>query len=218
MSEPSAVLIVVKSSGCPACTVLDQNWNTIELEIRQNFPQIVIHMLTVHGNLFFDPKVYPQDLRRCIYFFPSFILIPGTVWTRATKIMGPNNPVPLYGYARTFNIKYNNEGAPLFENQKILQEGLNIYNSGTLSNWIRGLLNSSFMYPNLSNLDKIIENYSINAITKFSKKDSPKKFVNNDIPEDTIYPRLSTSIRRTDPSLATKYITSTGYPIIFFKP
>lgn len=224
MTEPLAILMVVKAHGCPACTVLDQNWSKLELEIRQNFPNIVIHTLTLNNtqNLYFDPKIYPQDLRSCIYFFPSFILIPGTVWSRATRIMGANNPVSIQGYARVFNIKYQDNGYPVFENEKLVQEGANIYVNNGLSNWIRSLVNNpKFIRPNLNKLDEAIQNYGIKTVSKLTKmgENIPTKlFASAEVLDDNIYQNISASIRRVDPQLARRYVTSTGYPIIFFRP
>lgn len=90
------VLILIKANGCGACKQMESMWPSFESKIKAVHPGLrtqTVQFLDLNRSL--DYTKYPYGLRNLPHAYPSFFLVPASLWDSAVSEIekGKNNPV-----------------------------------------------------------------------------------------------------------------------------
>lgn len=104
MSLPP-VLVLIKASGCPACSTVTRVWADCVRQMKQvvpNLVEVVVQKQNMDDPI--DTTVYPAILS-VFTWYPTTLLVPGRVWQEEMAKVGSGAISPLPG-AQIFNGKW----------------------------------------------------------------------------------------------------------------
>lgn len=96
-SSSSPVFIFVKAKGCAACeNFVKKYWTNFQKALTVSYPLVKVAEVSFPSlRSALDTTTTPSDLAIYIKHFPMFFLVPGSLWSRAMKKLGPHNNVSL---------------------------------------------------------------------------------------------------------------------------
>jgi hypothetical protein len=97
-------LVLIKASNCGYCIDLEKRWPSFLESLKSSGIHLSVHEVNLPSTRSeIDTNQHPAGLRVFQQWYPNLILIPASLWSRATAELGPANKVSFVDEAAVFN-------------------------------------------------------------------------------------------------------------------